>query len=1193
MIGALSGVAQPVLPDTIGVHRDTLDAIAPQPFELRPFVMPTTLAVYRNGEAIDTAVVDLNPRTGDLFVRPLRRLERTDTLVAVYRTLPFRFRDVYRLRAVQRPDASATGRPEADSTVAARPDTVASDSLRGAGPFITVVEETDTTEAPAFRPFEGVSLERTGSISRGVAGGSNRDVAIESGLRLQLQGDLAEDVSVRAVLTDQNTPIQPQGTTQRLDDFDRVFIEIATPQGTAQLGDVDVAFGGTEFARFARKVQGITLQSDTWGPAAGLNEGSATVLGAVSRGQFRTQDVQPIDGVQGPYRLTGAQGERFIVVVAGSERVFLDGQRLERGRTNDYVIDYTRGEITFTPNRLITDDRRITVEFQYRTSQFDRTLVGGEAQAGIWRADDGRSRLRLGATYLREADGREFNAAFDLSESDSLALVQAGDREVLRSGAERVEFDPEAPYVHYRREVQGEDTVFVAVEDAPQEGEAVFRVQFTRVGPGEGAYVRSGRSQNGILYEYRGPGQGEYRPVEAIPRPQLQQLVDLHGTLEPVRGVEVFGEWARSLDDRNRLSERDAGDDRGAAYVAGARLRPLPLEVGATTVGTVSLEVQRRTRQRTFRTFDQARAVEFNRRWNLSRSGSAPTEQVVRAGTEQADLASLTWDVTDRTGVALDAGRLRYGDAFDASRLGGRVRIGEAGAPRVRSDADAVRSTSRLDGTEGTWIRHEHAVRQPVGRLTPYVEFEQERRVQEDRATGEAVSGSFAFWEARPGVSVSSSSVSGSASVGVRREEEALGGRLQSAARATTVQGRTSLTPSAPYDLSAQVGYRARTFEQAFTERGRTDTEAVLVQLDAGAQPWRRAVDARLFYDAATEREPTLQEVYVRTGPELGQFVWNDANGDGIQQIDEFIPETTPNEGTYVQSFVPSDSLSSVVSVETRLRLGLDPSRVWRTSPARLQRWIARVRTQSTVEVREKSRSGELARLYLLDLSAYRDPQTTLDGQLRLAQDVELFPQSPVAGVDVSWSQSRGLTERAAGEEERFLNAWQVQTRWRPAQAWTLRLAGATQTDRVLNQAFQDSRSYDIHTLQVEPEVSVRPAQAWRVTTAAVLARKSDAVADRTARVVRLPVEAEWGRAGRARLTGRIEASDVQLDGDAVGLAQFELTDGRGPGRSYLWGLSGRYSINDYLRATFAYDGRAPAEADVIHTFRVQLSASF
>jgi hypothetical protein len=97
----------------------------------------------------------------------------------------------------------------------------------------------------------------------------------------------------------------------------------------------------------------------------------------------------------------------------------------------------------------------------------------------------------------------------------------------------------------------------------------------------------------------------------------------------------------------------------------------------------------------------------------------------------------------------------------------------------------------------------------------------------------------------------------------------------------------------------------------------------------------------------------------------------------------------------------------------------------------------------------------------------------------------------------------------------------------------------------------------------------------------------------RSATVFRTPLEIRFNRARRLQISARIERADVQLDGDAVGYAAFELTDGRGPGTSYLWNVSGQYTINRLIRSSFFYDGRAPADAPTIHTVRAQFSLVF
>ncbi|MFB6250054.1 MAG: hypothetical protein ABEL97_15970 [Salinibacter sp.] len=1160
--------------EDLGLHRDTLDTFQPQPFALRPFVVPGTETIRVGPTRLDTSEYRLDARRGRLWVERADVISAHDTLVAAYRTLPFRFRSVYRRRAPA-------------STMA---DTGA----------VAVVEPTDSTARAGFSPFEGVNIERSGSISRGIVGGTNRDASLESGLRLQLDGEVADSVHVRALLTDQNTPIQPGGSTQRLRDFDRVFLGVETPHGSARLGDLQVDLGAGRFGQFNQKVQGIALSSDGLGRDAGPVEGGATLLGAVSRGQYRTQDIEPIDGVQGPYRLRGRNGEDLIIVVAGSERVYLDGERLERGRTNDYVIDYTQGEITFTSNRLITDDRRITVEFQYARTPFTRTLLGGEATAGAWRDEQGDPRVSVTASVLRRADGRDFQTAFDLSRRDSLRLVRAGDGQAVRSGARQVPFDPESPFVQYRREAvttpAGEtDTAFVPLDTAPPEGTPVFRVRFTRVGAGEGRYARGGSAVNGVAYEYRGPGRGAYEPVQPLPAPSRQRLVDVTGSVEPVPGLELFGEWAQSNHDENRFSPLDAADDRDQSYVVGVRVPDRTLDLGALPSARLSGSVRREVRGRHFEPFNQTRPIEYGRRWNLSRRGSGLPEALRGRGDETIDRGQLTLEVGPAT-VEAGGGRLAVGSAFDARRHREALRLRPDGGPRVSVRSTVVRSTNRPGQVEGTWLRQRAQVRQPLagGALTPRVEVERERRRQRALGTDSLTREAFSILEFRPGVQYDGGPLQASGSVEYQREKGGLGGQFRDASQGWTVQSEVAYDPSSPYRASVRGGYRVRRVTDRFrVERGREDTESLLLRLDGRARPWNRAVEVKTFYDALTKRSPVLQETYLQTGPNLGQYVWRDANGDGVQQIDEFVPETTPNEGAYVQRFVPSDSLESVIDLQARTRLSLRPARLWESPEDWWRRALSQLRTRTTLEVREKSRSENVAQIYALNLRRFRQPGTTLSGQLRLKQEIELFPDRRAYGVEGSWRQRRRLTDRSAGTQTSFRNRWTTEVRWRPARQWTLRVRGRHEINRTRSEAFAESRSFDIRTVQVRPSVSVRPVRTATVTLAAAWAQKRDRLQDRRARVLKIPLEVEWNRAGRLRLTGTLELAQVDLTGRGVGIAQYRLTDGRGPGRSLLWGLQGRYVLTDNLEATLRYDGRAPANAPVIHTVRAELSATF
>ena len=189
----------------------------------------------------------------------------------------------------------------------------------------------EPSDKKKFTPFEG--LNTVGSISRGVTVGTNQNAVINSELDLQITGKLNEKVSIRASIQDANIPTQEGGYSQSLDEFDQIFIELFSDNWSIRAGDVDLENQSSYFGRFSKKVQGISL-----GGTLNHNNGSKTsafASGALVRGVFSKSEFKGQEGNQGPYKLVGPNGELFILIVSGSERVYVNGLLLERGENKD------------------------------------------------------------------------------------------------------------------------------------------------------------------------------------------------------------------------------------------------------------------------------------------------------------------------------------------------------------------------------------------------------------------------------------------------------------------------------------------------------------------------------------------------------------------------------------------------------------------------------------------------------------------------------------------------------------------------------------------------------------------------------------------------------------------------------------------------------------------------------------------
>ena len=142
--------------------------------------------------------------------------------------------------------------------------------------------------------------------------------------------------------------------------------------------------------------------------------------------------------MQGPYNLTGLSGEKDIIILAGTEKVFVDGIEMIRGENNDYIIEYSNATITFTPKRLITNASRIAADFEYTDRKYARNFFGSGAQSLFI-----NDKMKVAFQYLQEGDDQDAPIDFALTEEDKQILADAGDDQLkaVKSGVSLAPLD--------------------------------------------------------------------------------------------------------------------------------------------------------------------------------------------------------------------------------------------------------------------------------------------------------------------------------------------------------------------------------------------------------------------------------------------------------------------------------------------------------------------------------------------------------------------------------------------------------------------------------------------------------------------------------------------------------------------------------------------------------------------------------
>ncbi|MBN2379211.1 hypothetical protein JXM67_05360 [candidate division WOR-3 bacterium] len=333
---------------------------------------------------------------------------------------------------------------------------------------------------------EDLSVHGAKTFSLSVNEGGNTE--LDQGLAINASGELG-GVEIEAYLNDEEGSFAPEGTTERIEEFDRILVGLTQDNWELRLGDLDLVYPLTGYGTIDRRLQGgigkVSFNSFEANAALGIDGTRREHIVLVTE-----------DGKQGPYYISQVQSEQ--PVVPGSEKVYLDGRLLEPGLSRDYTIDYLTGEMVFNNRTRIDAGSRIEVDYTYQDADY--------------RSDNELAALKAGpltATFYREADSRTHFFHTWSAEQEGILDTVTGSQAIL-PGA-RLVGEGFGSYVF-------QDNQYVWVG---QDG-GDYEVSFRYVEPGD--YVLDADSG---FFRYVGPDSGNYLPEILTPLPQQEEVIAL------------------------------------------------------------------------------------------------------------------------------------------------------------------------------------------------------------------------------------------------------------------------------------------------------------------------------------------------------------------------------------------------------------------------------------------------------------------------------------------------------------------------------------------------------------------------------------------------------------------------------------------------------------------------------------------
>ncbi len=1022
------------------------------------------------------------------------------------------------------------------------------------------------------------NITKTGSITRGVSFGNRQDVFVNSTLNLQMEGKLTDNVNLRAVITDRNVPFQPEGNTQQLQDFDNVFIELYNDNFKLKAGDVVLKNKASNFLRYYKNVQGA--QFNVKYDLPGGFKAETTLAGSVAKGRFASITIDPIEGVLGPYRVRGPQNERFIILLAGSEKVFVDGNQLIRGYDNDYVIDYNLGEITFTNKVLITQFTRIRVDYEFSDQNFTRSIF----QASHYQENEN---LGFAFNYYNEKDNKNQPLAFDLNNEEKRILANAGDQldQAFTTRVDSMAYT--ADLILYRKTTgtDADNNTFNIFQHSTNPDSAFFNVQFSELGAGLGNYVLLSTTANGRIYEWvppvNGVPQGNFEPISVLNAPNQKSMVTLGGHAKLNQYDKLEAEVAFSKNDLNLFSEMDADDDAGTAFKLIHRSVDRPL--GFAPEYKFNSEVSFEYNSESFSFIDRLRYIEFDRDWSFN-----PTD-LTQSAAEHIFNARLNLSKDNSNSFDYRLVRRKRGDALGVNGYQHHINFSKS-LGRVQANLDAYFMNNDQVTIKSEWNRMKLDLAYRSKWFIPGYRYQQDRNEVRNQTDQTVVSTAMNFSEHSFYIKNSDTlKTTYGIDYRVREDRLPINGVLVDNNQSQTWNAffRTNIDNTNQLNLL----FTYRNLENLNETGINRNDETIMGRIDWTGSFFDRIISSELSYNLSNSRELRREFVFIQVPTGQGTHTWRDDNGDGVQDLNEFYIAINPDEKNYAKIFVPTSTFEEAFNTIISYRFNLRFPRTWRKESG-FRKFVSHFSNATSWSLNSKITDDDLGSR-ILPISVADEFTLALNESFR---STLFFNRSNTKfGADVGIVRLENKQLLLNGFERRANKDLRTHARWNINRTLNLDV-NYIRGDRGNSSNVLNQRNYQIEQTTVQPSISWQPLNTFRFTGKLSLKDKQNILqegAGENATLKELELNMRFSKASKTTISSVVKFVSIDFTGIENSPVGYELLEALRPGDNLTWNLNWQQKLGKGLQLILRYDGRKSADSPAVHLGRVQVSALF
>lgn len=1015
------------------------------------------------------------------------------------------------------------------------------------------------------KPFDG--LNTAGSITRGITVGNNQNSVVNSNLDLQISGKISDKITLKASIQDSNLPLRNGGYSQKIGEFDQIFIEMTADKWSVRAGDLFLENRQSKYLNFNKRVQGL-FANVNFGTED--NYTSTFASAAIVRGKYAKSSFVGQEGNQGPYKLRGENGELYILVIPGSERVFVNGILKKLGENDDYIIDNNAGEIKFTTQFPINSEMRIVIEYQYTDQNYTRFV----SYAG---ANHDQKKWSLGAYVYNENDLKNQSVQQNISASQAQFLANAGDDVILMNAPSAFADTYSANKILYKKELLFGTEIFVFSSNPL---DVLYNVKFSFVGTNAGNYILANASTIGKIYQYIAPiagvKQGNYEAIVQLVPPTQIQLATFLGKYKPTEKTAVDYEITVSSNDKNLFSSKDDADNEGVAGRLNVRQRLFSSKWAIDGFGSFQFI------HKNFKAIERLFSIEFDRDWNI------PATNAVSASNQSYLIAGVDFSLPNKGKVIYEFENLNFENTIAANK---HNIMANFTLKNIALQNKSSYLASDGNYSKSSFLRSNLDIQYRYKKNWLGSSFKTENNQERLKSNNQlsALSQKFTAVGANIGRGDSTKVF---VEIGyLRRLNDSLqNGVLQRVNASDEYFLNSRLIKNEKNELSLYVNYRSLKPSVTVENSTLKTRNSLNSKLMHNGRFFDNLIQTVTLFETTAGTIPQQEFTYLEVAPTMGIYAWNDYNANGIQELVEFEISPFPDQAKYVRVYLPNQIFIKTHQNRFSESLTLNPN-IWQNN-AGFKRFLSHFYNQSSYLIERK----EIRNTDNFNLNPFRSTSKQsadlLGLNINFRNNLYYNRAKQLHSVTYSYIVNSNKNLLSVGSVENEIKTHQLLYEHLFKKLWLVTAETKLFTNAVRTENYQ-SRNFDIMGQKLGSKISYlfNKNASWDLFYE--WQKKTNGLGLETLKQNRFGTAFNYTNEKKFNINGEFSLYDNNFVGNELLPVSFQMLEGLQSGKNTTWRLVLQKNLTQYLELNINYQGRKTEMSQVIHTGNIQLRANF